>query len=97
MAIKITNQIITDKGTTSSLYINIKSVEYNKEIGDMVVTVNVYKNQTARNNNEKCRTFVIPRNYVFDWGVDELIDNAFTVAYSKLTQKLNQDYTTEQI
>jgi len=96
MAIKITDEIITDKGITTELYINICSVEYNKNIGDMVINLNVYKNQLDRQEGERCKTFVIPKSIISKWGVEELTDNAFVVAYNKLGEYFNE-YRIEKI
>ena len=97
MAIKITNEVITDRGLTTELYINIDKVEFIKGTEDLVVGVQVYKNQTDRQNDLTCRTFDFSKTYIFDYEIVELYDNAFITAYNKLTEELNKYYTTEQI
>ena len=97
MAIKITNEIITDKGLTTELYINIDRVEFIKDTGDLVVGIQIYKNQTDRQNGNPCRTFDFSKTYIFDYEIVELYDNAFITAYNKLTTELNKEYTTLQV
>lgn len=97
MAIKITDEIITDRGLTNELYINIRNVEYDKATKDLIVTLNTYKNQADRDGGNKCRTFVIPATYRFDFDFGELTDNAFVIAYNKLTSDMSNLYEIEKI
>ncbi len=97
MAIKITDGIITEFGATNELYINIASVQYDKDIEDVLINVNVYKNEADRLEGKRCRTFVIPRSFSTTWSMEEMIDNAFVVAYRKLTEELNKNWNTEEI
>ena len=99
MAIKITDSVITNKGTSTELYINIESVDYNKSQKTMSVSTNVYLNEAARNLNDrdKVMTFVIKQHYTFDYLNEELDTNAFGVAYTKLKNKLEEEFNTEEI
>jgi len=96
MAIKIIDEVITDLGITNELYINIGSVQYSKNIGDMVINLNVYKNELDRQEDKRCRTFVIPTSIVSQWDMSEMTDNAFVVGYNKLKEYFNE-YTIENI
>jgi hypothetical protein len=99
MAIKITDSVITDKGASTELYINIESVDYNKSQKTMSVSTNVYFSESSRNLNDrdKVMTFVIKQHYTFDYLNEELDSNAFAVAYTKLKNKLEEKFNTEEI
>jgi hypothetical protein len=99
MAIKITDSVITDKGASTELYINIESVDYNKSQKTMSVSTNVYFSESSRNLNDrdKVMTFVIKQHYTFDYLNEELDSNAFGVAYTKLKNKLEEKFNTEEI
>jgi len=99
MAIKITDSVITNKGTSTELYINIESVDYNKSQKTMNVTINVYFSKESRNINhrDKVKTFVIKQHYTFDYLNEQLDANAFGVAYNKLKCELEKDFNTEEI
>ena len=97
MAIKITDTIQTDKGATTALYILIDSVAYQKDIAEIHVSVKTYKDAEARAYDSECKTFDIKRTYIFEYDVTELTDNAYTIAYDKITNKLNTLYNTEAI
>jgi len=99
MAIKITDSVITDKGASTELYINIESVDYNKSQKTINVTINVYFSKESRdmNDRDKVMTFVIKQHYTFDYLNEQLDSNAFGVAYTKLKNKLEEEFNTEEI
>jgi len=90
MAIKITDSIQTDKGVTTDLYLNISSVNYDKNNGNILVIVKSYLNEAARVSNDRdiCKTFIIDRSYSFDYSIEELVDNAYVIVYEKLNTLL---------
>jgi hypothetical protein len=93
MAIKITDSIQTDKGVTTSLYLNISDVSYDKKNESILVMVKTYLNESERtvNDRDTCKTFVLKGNYSFRYLVSELTTNAFELAYTKLNDKLVAD------
>jgi len=90
MGLKITNEIYTNKGLTQELYINVKSINVEKNNKTMVMT-NQYVNKADRDQNEMnvCQTFDIPNFYYLDLNVDNLSDNyLYTIVYDKIKEDL---------
>jgi len=100
MAIKITDNIQTDKGVTTLLYLNISDVNYDKKNKNILVMIKTYLNEAERitNENDTCKTFVFKSHYRFDYTLSELTTNAFELAYTKLNDQLEADgYTTVSV
>jgi primase-polymerase (primpol)-like protein len=99
MAIKITDSVYTDKGTTTELYVNIGSVTYDMDLGTVKIKTNTFLNKSHRDDNlNKCMTFIIKSEYQLYWTREELEGvNAFKLAYHKFTEELEKEFNTEQI
>jgi hypothetical protein len=97
MAIKITDSVITDKGASTELYLNITDVRYSKHNSKMTIMVQTYLNESTRtvNINDTCDTFVIESTYIVDYIKEDLDKNAYELAYTKLQSLL--EFTMEQI
>ena len=96
MGLKITDQIFTDSGETSEMYINIKNFEYKKdqEIGLPQKYINTYLNEADRiadsSNTARSKAVALQYSFIDDGTIDDFKDNdnAFDFSYSLIKQEL---------
>ena len=102
MGLKITDQIFTDSGETSEMYINIKNFEYKKdqEIGlpqktdTLHIYINTYLNEADRiadsSNTARSKAVALQYSFIDDGTIDDFKDNdnAFDFSYSLIKQEL---------
>tara|TARA_Y100000389_G_C17416732_1_gene494200 strand:- start:745 stop:1044 length:300 start_codon:yes stop_codon:yes gene_type:complete len=99
MAIKITTDVVTDKGITTELYVMVDMVEYIKSESRVIANIKTYFSQADRqeSENKTCKTFVIKPNYSYYYNIDNLNDNAYTYVYQILSDQLSLEHTVTQI
>jgi len=90
MGLKITNEIYTNKGVTSEMYLNIENISLNKN-NSILVFVNLYLNKNIR-DVEKFNTvlsFDVKNNLTIDVVITDLETNyIYDLAYTKLKEDL---------
>ena len=90
MGLKITNEIYTNKGLTSEMYVNIENIILNKNNhGSMII--NKYVNKAARDANQfdTCQSFDIQNSLVLNLPVSGLSSTyVYDLAYTKVKEEL---------
>jgi len=99
MAIKITSEVVTDKGVTSELYVMVDKVDYIKSESRVIANIKTYFSQADRqeSENKTCKTFVIKPIYSYYYNIDNLTENAYTYVYQMLSDQLSVEHTVTQI
>jgi hypothetical protein len=91
MGLKITNEIHTNKGVTSEMYLNIENIILNKFNTNTSIMVNKYLNKDARDANtfDRCESYDIPNMLMLNLDMNDLSTvYIYQLAYTKIKEEL---------
>jgi hypothetical protein len=90
MGLKITNEIHTNKGVTSEMYLNIENISLGKN-NNLSIFINKYLNKDARDAEkfDVCQSFETNNILTFEILISDLETNyLYDLAYAKVKTEL---------